>query len=289
MGDPDSTIHDPGDGDPPPGSQPHVSTDRVTAVSKEQLLQRMALPLSLGGLGLRAVESVRYAAYFASLQQILPYFAQLHPELCKDPAAFKRTELYLELKHCQAELVKAGAANEFDLSSEGMPLTARDAPPPPPTPAAAPACPTATCPPAASGAACRSARISTVRRTASRFPSPSLALTQSIDDTWQRAARSAHSAGAHPFSALKLQSDLTRSLEATAWLRLFNGCGRYQQAALTSLSMNPSTSAWLSMPPLSSEPGYRLRDEDYRLAIRHRLWSPFLGTLRADWSSPVVL
>jgi len=43
------------------------------------------------------------------------------------------------------------------------------------------------------------------------------------------------------------------------------------------------------MPPLTSEPGYRLRDEDYRLAIRHRLWSPFLGTLRADWSSPVML
>lgn len=78
---------------------------------------------------------------------------------------------------------------------------------------------------------------------------PTLALTQSIDDTWQRAARSAHSTGAHPFSALKLQSDLIRSLEATAWLRLFNGCGRYQQAALTSLSMNATscshaTSCW---------------------------------------------
>jgi len=120
MGDPDSTIHDTGDGDPPPGSQPHVSTGRVTAVSKEQLLQRMALPLSLGGLGLRAAKSVRYAAYFASLQQILPYFAQLHPELCTDPAAVKRTELDLELKHCQAELVKAGATNEFVVSGEGM-------------------------------------------------------------------------------------------------------------------------------------------------------------------------
>ena len=143
----------------------------MTAVSKEQLLQRMALQLSLSGLGLRALESVRSATYFPSLQQILPYFAQLHPELCQDPAAFKRTELYLELKHCQAELVKAGAANEFDLSGDGMPLDAPDAPSPPPTPAAAPACPTAACPPAASGAACRSARISTARRIASRFPS----------------------------------------------------------------------------------------------------------------------
>ena len=72
-------------------------------------------------------------------------------------------------------------------------------------------------------------------------------------------------------SAVKLQHDLTRSLEATAWFHLFNSCGRYQQAILTSLSLNPSTSAWLSMPPLSSEPGYRMRDEEYRLAIRHRL------------------
>ena len=102
----------------------------------------------------------------------------------------------------------------------------------------------------------------------------------------------------HLFSALKLQSDLTRSLEATAWLRLFNSCGRYQQATLTSLSMNPSTSAWLSTPPLTSEPGYRLRDEDYRLAIRHRLGQlPFddlrdelcIGCARRNAETPSLL
>lgn len=40
---------------------------------------------------------------------------------------------------------------------------------------------------------------------------------------------------------------------------------RFQQAILTSHSLNPSTSAWLSTPPLSSEPV--LRDEHYRQAI----------------------
>ena len=54
-------------------------------------------------------------------------------------------------------------------------------------------------------------------------------------------------------------------------MRLFNSCGRYQQATLTSLSLNPATSAWLSCPPLTSEPGYRIHDEEYRLAVRHRL------------------
>lgn len=70
---------------------------------------------------------------------------------------------------------------------------------------------------------------------------------------------------------MQLQSDLTRSLEATAWFQLFNRCGRYQQTILTALTLNPTTSAWLSTPPLTSEPSYRLRDEEYALAVRHRL------------------
>src|SRR5688572_559090 len=44
----------------------------------------------------------------------------------------------------------------------------------------------------------------------SRFPSPILALTQSIDDTWQRAVPSSAINGDHSFSAVKLQHDLTR-------------------------------------------------------------------------------
>jgi Reverse transcriptase (RNA-dependent DNA polymerase) len=130
--DPDSTVHDPGDGDPPPGSQPTLTTDRVTAVTKQQLLQRMALPLSLGGLGLRSVESVRHPSYFASLHTILPYFARLHPELAvRSPSTdvagaatgtaassnptvtFQRTQLYRELVECQGHLLDAGAATRF--------------------------------------------------------------------------------------------------------------------------------------------------------------------------------
>jgi hypothetical protein len=95
--------------------------------------------------------------------------------------------------------------------------------------------------------------------------------------------RSVRGSAADSFSsAVKLQHDLTRSLEATAWFHLFNSCGRYQQAILTSLSLNPSTSAWLSMPPLSSEPGYRMRDEEYRLAIRHRLGQLPYDDLRGE-------
>jgi len=88
--------------------------------------------------------------------------------------------------------------------------------------------------------------------------------------------------GDNSFSAVKLQHDLTSSIEAAAWLRLFNSCGRYQQAILTSLSLNSSTSAWLSMPPLTSEPSYRMNDEQYRLAIRHRLGQLPFDDLRGE-------
>ena len=54
-------------------------------------------------------------------------------------------------------------------------------------------------------------------------------------------------------------------------MELFNHCGRYQQATLTTLTLNPSTNAWLTTLPLSSQPGYRMRDEQFRLAVRHRL------------------
>ena len=54
-------------------------------------------------------------------------------------------------------------------------------------------------------------------------------------------------------------------------MRLFNSSGRYQQAIITSLTLNPSTSAWLSTPPLLTQPAYCMRDDEYLLAVRHRL------------------
>jgi len=287
--DPDSTVHDPGDGDPPLGSQPRAITQRASAVSKQQLLQRIALPLSLGGLGLRSVEQTRHAAYFASLQQILPYFAQLHPELCDAARGFEQTQLYRELVECQTVLVSAGAATAVEIAldqhdalqtelpfhsaAETAVLAAVS------SSAEAPAAPGA--PPSITAAAAKSApRQAAFLST--RFPSPSPALTQSIDETWQRAVRSVRSSD-NSFSAVKLQRDITGCLEASAWVQLFNSCGRYQQAILTSLSLNPSTSAWLSMPPLSSEPGYRMRDEEYRLAIRHRLGQLPFDDLRSEY------
>jgi hypothetical protein len=308
--DPDSTVHDPGDGDPPPGSQPTVTTDRVTAVTKQQLLQRMALPLSLGGLGLRTVESVRHPSYFASLHTILPYFARLHPELAVRPPStdvagaatsgaaasdnptvtFQRTQLYRELVECQGHLIDAGAATRFGakLTQSRRPhAAAATTAVPTTTNVAATAAtvldPTTAVPAAGTTPAPISILTPHTTPTAAtaaplpaRFPSPPLALTQSIDATWRLAtavaARSSTTSTPLPMpTARKLQHALTGVIEAAAWVRLFNASGRYQQATMTSLALNSSISTWLTTPPLATEPAYRMRDADYRLAVRHRL------------------
>ena len=108
------------------------------------------------------------------------------------------------------------------------------------------------------------------------FPSPSSTLIQSVDDSWQQAMKAStstndRSESASTFSVFKLQHNITASLEATRWMRLFHSCGRYQQAILTSLSLNSSTSTWLTTPPLSGQPGYVMKCDEFLLAVRHRL------------------
>ena len=51
----------------------------MSTVSREQLLMRMTLPLSMGGLGLRPIHRIRWAAYFSSLLQALPDFLRILP------------------------------------------------------------------------------------------------------------------------------------------------------------------------------------------------------------------
>jgi len=54
---------------------------RASLVSREQLLQRISLSISAGGLGVRPVHRIRHAGYFASLLQMLPDCLRTHPEM----------------------------------------------------------------------------------------------------------------------------------------------------------------------------------------------------------------
>ena len=199
-------------------------------------------------------------------------------------AAFQQTQLQAELSRCKQVLLERGASNTFDLGAQSRPAGVP----------AAPACAADLC------SALPLKLISLQSRTSpQRLHHSSLRLMQllpldaaphpplppSSPPAFRRpplrSLRASTTAGSErllrasragsSLSATKLQSELTRSLEATAWFELFSGCGRYKQAILTALTLNSPSSAWLSPPPLSIQPAYRLRDDDYVQAVRHRL------------------
>jgi hypothetical protein len=86
----------------------------------------------------------------------------------------------------------------------------------------------------------------------------------------------------HPFSlAAKLQLVLTEGIEHTQYQQRYDSCGAYQQAIQRALSENDNCSAWLTVLP--TEPAYRLRDDQFRLAVRHRLGMLPYDDLRDDY------
>jgi len=116
-----------------------------------------------------------------------------------------------------------------------------------------------------------------------RDSSPTLpALHKGTDDTWQAASRCARDVTHLPFVlASKLQLALTEGIEHTLYEQCFDSCGAYQQAILRSLSEHSDCSAWLTVLP--TEPAYRMRDEQFRLAVRHRLGMLPYDDLREEY------
>ncbi len=75
-------------------------------------------------------------------------------------------------------------------------------------------------------------------------------LSHTIGDCWHRLTshRAEAADAAPPLSVIKLQHSLTASvdsIDAALWLRLDR---HYQQTILVSLTLNDSTSVWLSAP-----------------------------------------
>lgn len=212
-----------------------VDTAHHSYVTKQQLLSRVQLPVSMSGLGVRPVQRITHAAYFASLVQMLPEFLKLHSEL-HVYEAFLSTQLCADLCMCRDALIAQGAGESH-------------------------------------GAGDSSCMRTQSEHEKSKFPKPSVTLTQDIKTTWEAAITFIKTCTAdQPFtSAQKLQHSLTQSIESSVWSKLHTSVGRYQQTIMTSLTMNPSTSAWLTTLPLSHEPGYHISDDDYKLAVRHRL------------------
>ena len=108
------------------------------------------------------------------------------------------------------------------------------------------------------------------------------ALHKGTDDTWQAASRCARDVQHLPFVlASKLQLALSEGIEHTLYEQCFASCGAHQQAILRSLSEHSDCSAWLTVLP--TEPAYRMQDEQFRLAVRHRLGMLPYDDLREEY------
>jgi hypothetical protein len=222
------------------------STDRASLATSEQIWTRASLSLAKGGLGIRPVSRILHAGYFASLLQALPDFLLQFPHLADTArsefasAILPRCQLFRDLTTSREVLVKLGALNGRDARRTAQQQQPERDP----------------CP-----------------RNPDRSPFP--ALQKSIEQIWiETSADLSGGKGIRSASIPlnKLQHAITVRLENAIYAKLYSSCQLYQQTimnATTNSKENTGSSAFLSV--LANEPGYRMSDEHFVLAVRHRL------------------
>jgi hypothetical protein len=226
----------------------------------EQLLARISLPVSKGGMGMRPVARTMQAAYLASALEALPELLRLRQHLqAADELSLVDAEsssVFQELAALHAALTRqtATALNRTQ-RRELQRQAAREA---------APANANTPSPHhVATAAAVPTHPTSSSKQT----------LKMGTDEIWCEASAKAsegEKAAAMPFvRALKLQHDLTAQIEERELQKLMNECRPFQRTILAELNHAPQSGAWLLALP--SEPSYRLKDDEYRMAVRKRL------------------
>jgi len=232
-------------------------TNSESYVSREEILTRLRLPISLGGLGVRSVELIRHAAYFSSLMQTLPEFLTLYAD-CHDANTFKQTLIAKELKQCRDALIDTGATQKHVTPAKQSTLDQW--------------CGQKSSEPSHVIVASATQSVTSPHSTSPLHSSPSPALVQSIDESLAAAVRFVKEKQSNVFStAIKLQQQITHSIEKNKFIHLFNSASRYQQTIMTALTMNVNSSSFLTAIPTQHEAGYRMNNERFRLSIRHRL------------------
>ncbi len=242
--------------------------DRASAVSKEELLLRISLPISLGGLGIRSLHNIRHASYFASLLQALPDFLRIFPSLqvhddkAAIPPDISGLQIFAEMADCRKHLLESNAGNRKTkreakhTTLEQCLQRSKSAP----------------------TAATASPKLPVSAHTNSSSPLP--ALHKSTDELWLLASTHAKETQHTPSAmASKLQKQLTVNIEWALFDDLLLKCSPYQRAAIKS-QCEPNCSTWLQILP--TEKVYHITNEQFKLAIRHRLGMLPFDDLRDD-------
>jgi hypothetical protein len=218
----------------------------------------------MGGLGIRPVSRTRHAAYFSSLMQMLTEFIAIHPLL--DSEAMRATQLYRELSECRTVLLdQCSIPTTTSPNGESVAVLTQNLKP----------------------------RMNSLELPS--LSSPSSTLVKSIDETWSSAAShniklqlnqvntarkekqlqlpSQLRAKSSPVIAFafKLQFNLTRAIEQSIYNKLFESCNASQRTILTACTKNACSGSFLTVVPTQFEVTYRMKNEQFCLAIRHRL------------------
>lgn len=275
----------------------------------EEIERQMRLPLSMGGLGLRAVTSYSHAAYFAALAVTLPEyianFMKMQAHTAQPAAAAG------EAVQAEAGMAAAAAAPSTDTgrSAHFTPCNSPDAPqnalqecwdqmqaqladgqvpnaaepaelapPEEPSATAAVAEPAATYSQGSVARPCHS-------------PLFSVSPTAALPLLWRQALsharrlylhRSSPTVHPHPHAFMqfeKLQHEATLAQEEQQRKQLHARSTPFRRALLTAAAV-PATTAFLTALP--TQPAYTMDDEAMRLAVRHRLGLPASDELRTQ-------
>lgn len=223
-----------------------IREDQPPHMSAAQLEQRVSLPISAGGMGLRPCARISHAAYFSSLAAVMPDFTALFPE-CSD---YSLTRIHQQLDACRQHLLQQQA----DLQQSAPKLQQS---------------PRKKTHRKGSAAAAASAPLSEFAATLTASVPRILSIP--LPALWTE-ARSCAATGASPAEFLQadhLQKVLTQCAEDLIIRAHFASATRYQQTLLTSLTKTSGSSAFLTLLPV--EPEYRMGSAEFRLAVRHRL------------------
>ncbi|MDR3403430.1 MAG: reverse transcriptase domain-containing protein [Chthoniobacter sp.] len=243
-------------------------------ITNDQLVERISLPISLGGLGLRPFTRVSHAAYFSSLAQALPDICAAIPKADQLDSA-----VHADLLQCRADLLPTLELVKMEKSLQQIHKDAHHW----------------RSVAGSRGHAHRSYRStveskapvsSDVRRrhcsTHSVHDSmrwSHLLSGEHLDVLWATANQAAASRMATPtyLQRVHLQHELTRNADRQLYEKHYRASSHFQRTILTSINLNANTHAWLLASPTS--PAHRMRNDTFRLAVRHRLGLPAYDSL----------
>ena len=225
--------------------QQRTREDQLPHMSAAQLEERISLPISSGGMGLRPFARISHAAYFSSLAAVMPDFTALFPE-CSD---FTFTRIHKQLQASRQQLLQQQAQLDGGIPQQQKPSVRKRA---------------------RKHGMSAPAAVCLSHAAVERTPPPRV-LTAPLPTLWSE-ARSCAVTGGRVTDFLRadnLQKVLTQSLEESISKAHFASASRYQQTLLTSLTQTSGSSAFLTLLPVVPE--YCMRSADFRLAVRHRL------------------